>query len=64
MTAHQHDIPHSNRLPVLACEKEMCKDQYNHPAESGSRKDHIAISLDLSEECNIINIYSVDEEQS
>jgi len=41
----------------------MCKDQYNNLAESMSLKNDVIISIDLSEQCDIVNLYLAGEEQ-
>jgi hypothetical protein len=58
-----HKAPQNDGPSVLAREKETCEDQYNNPAESMSLKNDVIMSIDLSEQCDVVNLYSAGEEQ-
>ncbi|KAG1841586.1 hypothetical protein F4604DRAFT_1939409 [Suillus subluteus] len=62
MTTHSKDTPHRYGLPVLACAEETCEDQCTNPAEYTDQPNNVIRAN--SEQCDIVNLYSADEEAS
>jgi hypothetical protein len=57
------NIPHSNGLPVLAHMEDVREDQHLNPTESSQPTANI-IRQAINKQCDVVNLYSTDEESA